>query len=443
MAAGGGHMKTVTWAISAGFKKNKKTCNSVAKQGNLAALKWLLENQFPYDYRILFYAASGNSIEVLEYVTGIINWGDKLDLFEFATHSVEILEWLWKRKPKTYEPGESRACLVAAEKGHLEGLDWCYQKMFHLGSWGKAVQNGHLHIVQWFKDNLLDWKNKLFADAAKGGHWAIAHWGLNNGATWNKETCTIAIEHGHFDFVKTALELGLPMHCGVIKAAVRTGCQPFIQYLLESGDLHIGDACTAAAEKGHLELLKYFQKLGCSCTTKTFQATLLNSQWKILEYLEEIECPIGVNEPGWGRFCRALIESNKLDSLKWMHQNGLPIVFDSIDRDIYFVAAQKGHIDILNWAFETGIPIGRFSFNFYRYEVPPLSSLQWIYFHHFKFTGVRGPSVIVQNDIKLLRFLYNTGNFRWTQAAIGLALESKNQEIISFMRKTQDTCIIL
>ena len=130
-------------------------CVAAARNGDLEALKALLEDDYPWDDDTCAYAARGGHLEILK----------------------------WARENGC--PWNGSTCAFAAKGGHLETLKW-------------ARENG------------CPWSAWTCANAARGGHLETLKWARANGCPWDKATCWFAAEHGHIEMLKWARENGAP-----------------------------------------------------------------------------------------------------------------------------------------------------------------------------------------------------------------------------------------
>jgi hypothetical protein len=102
---------------------------------------------------------------------------------EAAKHGyLGILKWFYDKQSqqnKTEKLWNEYTCSVAAERGHLEVLQWLREKGY---PWNKltctrAARNGHLHILQWARQNSCPWnKDECLTKAKEQGHLLIVKW---------------------------------------------------------------------------------------------------------------------------------------------------------------------------------------------------------------------------------------------------------------------------
>lgn len=102
-------------------------------------------------------------------------------------------------------------------------------------------------------------------------------------------------------------------------------------------------ACTAAAEKGYFECLKYLHENGTEWDTSPFDAAADGGHLEILKYLYENNCQ-------WtSSACRHAASKGHLECLKYLHSKGCPWDYQTCS-----AAAQHGHFECLKYALENG-----------------------------------------------------------------------------------------
>mmetsp|Transcript_8092 Transcript_8092/g.13459 ORF Transcript_8092/g.13459 Transcript_8092/m.13459 type:complete len:555 (-) Transcript_8092:205-1869(-) len=100
--------------------------------------------------------------------------------------------------------------------------------------------------------------------------------------------------------------------------------------------------CRWAAEKGHLECLRYAHTHGCPWDTHVCSAAAKNGYLDCLRYAHEQGCPWDIET------CLFATEFDHLDCLSYAHKSGC----DSRSQEIYFVAARCGSFKCLQYALQ-------------------------------------------------------------------------------------------
>ena len=129
-------------------------CTLAAEAGQHEILKWLRENDFPWDLETCRYAAAGGHLEVLQWARA------------------NGCPWDW------------RTCAWAAKCGNLEVMQWAHANGCPWGaetcSW--AAQSGHLEILQWARANGCPWDLQTCVNATFTHNFELLSWALANGA---------------------------------------------------------------------------------------------------------------------------------------------------------------------------------------------------------------------------------------------------------------------
>ena len=110
----------------------------------------------------------------------------------------------------------------AAHEGRLDVLKWLFEKgcpIDHTLCASAAMKSGHVHILQWMKDNGMigEWHGYHMFSAASFGHLEVVKWLRANGCPWDDDACRRAAEHKHWDTLQYLVDNKCP---GWEKAAI-------------------------------------------------------------------------------------------------------------------------------------------------------------------------------------------------------------------------------
>ena len=197
----------LNWNVTYHFKG---ACALASYHGHLHILKWLRENDCPWNSNTCLAAVAAGHLHILK----------------------------WSRENSC--PWHSKICRTAAYEGHLHILQWlqdnhCGDSNFDCTTISAAARGGFLHIIQWLRGKGCDWDSESCSAAAKGGHLQILQWLRVNGCDWDMDTTRCAAGAGHLHILQWALE---------------NECE------LDEW------TCTAAAEGGHLHILRWLRANG-------------------------------------------------------------------------------------------------------------------------------------------------------------------------------------
>ena len=93
----------------------------------------------------------------------------------------EVLKWLREND----FPWNEETCASAALGGHLEMLQWLRANDCPWDEWtcARAALGGHLEVLQWARANGCPWDERTRAFAEEEGHDAVLEWAIANGAS--------------------------------------------------------------------------------------------------------------------------------------------------------------------------------------------------------------------------------------------------------------------
>ena len=159
------------------------------------------------------------------------------------------------------------------------------------------------------------------------GNLPLLRWARANRCPWGPNAIAAAASGGHLDLIKWASENGCPM----------------------AG----GDACFYAAKKGHLDTLRWLREQGCPWVTRDIMFLIGPSKGghlHVIEWAIAQGCHLDGFE--WAA-C-----NNHLHVLEWVHSKAERGEGNDyrIDPLVYDLAARKGHIEVMRWAKDKGIP---------------------------------------------------------------------------------------
>ena len=159
------------------------------------------------------------------------------------------------------------------------------------------------------------------------------------------QTCLRAAERGHLECLKYAHENGCPWDSRVFTVAAFEGHLDCLRYLDKNGCPWDQNTCAGAAKGGHLDCLKYLHENGCPWNTRACFAAAGVGSLDCLKYLHENGCP-------WNtKTCDVAAKESHFDCLKYLHENGCPW-----DEKTYEAAAVYGRLEVLKYVHEHGCP---------------------------------------------------------------------------------------
>jgi hypothetical protein len=133
--------------------------------------------------------------------------------------------------------------------------------------------------------------------------------------------------------------------CETTHDAAEKGHLECLKYLHKKGCEWNYNTCIVAAKNGHLECLKYAYENGCEWNEKVCLYAAENKHLECLRYAHENGCPWDDNA------CMEAAYYGHLECLKYLHENGC-----SWDKWTCAYAAQNGHLECLRYACENKCP---------------------------------------------------------------------------------------
>ncbi|CAN0196883.1 unnamed protein product [Ascophyllum nodosum] len=168
-----------------------------------------------------------------------------------------------------------------------------------------------------------DWLGVLSLTAAAGNLGGLKAAASARGSGWaskasGKKVMRAAADGGHLEVLKWARAQGCPFGFDTSCAAARGGHLEVLKWLVQQGCPCDEYMCSAAAEGGHLEVLEWALDIGCELDEGT---------------------------------CNAAAEFGHVEVLRWARVRGC-----SWNEDTCTSAARGGHGDVLLWALSEGCP---------------------------------------------------------------------------------------
>ena len=149
-------------------------CTLAAGEGQLEILKWLRENDFPWDEVTYKRATSGGHLAVLQWAhANGCPWDEETYSGAAYDGKLEILQWARANSA----PWDGTTCVEAAYSGHLE-------------------------VLQWARANSCPWDEQTCGHAALAGHFEVLQWARAHGCPWDERTCEGAAKGGHLEVLQ-------------------------------------------------------------------------------------------------------------------------------------------------------------------------------------------------------------------------------------------------
>lgn len=145
--------------------KNKLLLKNVSKCGYIDILKWAKSNvsSFRWNKYICSYAAYNGHLNVIEWAhNNGCPWDEKTCTYAAISGHLNIIVWIRSQIPPC--PWNEYASISAAKYGQLEVLKYLHHhecEWSHYQICNFARRNNHLHILEWYKNNV----SKMYHDS--------------------------------------------------------------------------------------------------------------------------------------------------------------------------------------------------------------------------------------------------------------------------------------
>jgi hypothetical protein len=200
------------WVVNNVKGKENLTCKSMDRAAlfdDVEMIRWLREQDVPWNEWTCTYAAEGGHLEVLKWLKFQgAPWCRMSCSYAAAEGNLKILKYLKEQGVFC----DKWTCAYAAEGGHLKVLKYLKEQACTWNEWtcSYAAKEGHLEVLKWLREQSCPWNEDTCAYAALGGHLEVLKWLREQGAPWNKYTCDYAARRGHLEVLKWLKEQGCP-----------------------------------------------------------------------------------------------------------------------------------------------------------------------------------------------------------------------------------------
>ena len=246
---------------------------------------------------------------------------------------------------------------LAALKGRFSVVEWLFlyldideDKEVCMKMCEKAAEGGHMEILQWLHGVGCPSDVSTSTAAARHGNMQCLQWIVARSSSilhgFGARIMIAAAEGGHLDILKWLRGKGCRWNREIVAIAARNGHIDCLKWAHENGgQWYRYYICAFAAEGGSLDALQWARENGCPWDNNTCSNAAKNGHIDCLKWARDNGCP-------WDEdTCRYAAENGHLECLKWARENGCPW-----DENTCRFAAANGHQDCLDWARENGCP---------------------------------------------------------------------------------------
>ncbi|GMF14834.1 unnamed protein product [Phytophthora lilii] len=278
-------------------------------------------------------ACAFGSVRLLERIAARLDvHGEKEDEMQFQRSvrkamqlgHLEVVQWLVRRHPNGQVP--SNAVADAAKNGHLAVLQWLFDHHDNV-YWGGdemyfAVANNHLEVAKFLNKHTAPPPDDMYLidEAARHGDLEMMEWlHTERGDQLTYEGVMRAVDHGFLDAVEWM--------CATFPDVVTTS---YIRM-------------DSAAANGHLAMIKWLHEHHGWCTKQAMNRAAGNDHLEVVKFLDENR------SEGCTTDAMDMAAANgHLETVKWLHTNRsegcTQFAMDS--------AAKNGFADVVQWLLE-------------------------------------------------------------------------------------------
>jgi len=194
----------------------------------------------------------------------------------------------------------------------------------------EIAKHGNLEILKYMCDNMISSIEYSFDDileaAIMGGDLEIVKWLYTcaNQSYIRRHPSiytVIAADRGHLEVLKYLHENGCFWDSDACIYAAKGGHLKVLQYLHDNGCRWNIDACAYAASKGgHVDVLKYLHENGCSWYYNTYSYAIEGGHLEVLKYLLDEGCPAHMY--GDDEVCCIAARHKQTNILEYLIENG-------------------------------------------------------------------------------------------------------------------------
>lgn len=273
-----------------------------------------------------------------------------------------------------FTPWEHDACTRAAASGWLDVLEQllapefalfsCQQYLVPLDVTRIAAEAGELEVLQFLRshDPPYAWDSSIWPAAVRGRHSNMVQWLARLGPQlrppMDEQACIAAAEGGHLGLLKwlRAQEPPCPWDADACTTAVRQKNTAMVKWMRSSCQPCPADATAweMAIESDDWEMLcslKCPHAEGQTVSNETYDEAAATGDLQLLEWLSRQPDPNGHLTSK--RMCELAARFGQLEALMWLTAKDPPCILSA---NCCNLAAGRGHLEVLRWLWQQGPP---------------------------------------------------------------------------------------
>ncbi len=164
----------------------------------------------------------------------------------------------------------------------------------------QVARTNKLELLKWAREEKkCKWDKETINAAAYRGNMEMVKYCVANKCPINEFACACAADRGHLECLKYLREeVKAPWNSYTAAWAAQNGHLHILEYLVERKyDKYSGNACQLAAWNGHLDCLKYLHETAkAPWDSRAVRYAHEKNQTECVQYLLDNDCPL---PPGW------------------------------------------------------------------------------------------------------------------------------------------------
>jgi len=229
-----------------------------------------------------------------------LNSNDVKFLYEVNSETRKLIE-------RSSRAGDLKKKFKVEEMSSISTLEFAWENKSLWPSWwgesyfcSQVAWTNKLELLKWAREEKkCRWDRWTIHAAARQGNLEILKYCVANECPVDYDACSFAAENGHLEVIKYLREEGkAPWDSSTAYLAARNGHLHILEYLVERKyDKYDEYACQFAARHGHLDCLKYLHETAkAPWNSEAIRKAYENNHPECVQYLLDNDCPL---PEGW------------------------------------------------------------------------------------------------------------------------------------------------
>ena len=322
------------------------------------------------DCRHLFAApptSAVSSIERYQWTTEWLGWPQKMTLpAAAALGRVDVFELAFDPLPAVAV--RDSVLVLAAMHGHIDiiksalarGCEWHFDVA--VAVCGAAAQSGYVDVIELAfpaaaattPHQIMRLLASISGGAGSGCKISILEWARDHDLLNGQAAATAAARANQYSVIEWVMTEMKNRECtdemyedyDICAAAAGGGHLELLRRLRDLGFMWTSKTCSAAARAGHLDVLQFARAQDCRWRYEVLsEAAACRNNVAMLEWMCENECELNPEA------CTTAAYNGQLGNLQYLRSVGV-----DWDDKVCEVAAIRGHLQVLRWAYDNGCP---------------------------------------------------------------------------------------